>query len=279
MLSQADLQTIATVFNMNVEDVSGAISSQEESPLNLRLNGTVRTQQDWDSHRESGIQQGKEIGSKELARALEITIDTGEKDPAIIAEKLKTTLSSQFEEKYKNMTPTEEMEELRTKLLNSENSNTKLNETLQAKLLEIEESNAKYSGLQNDIIERDKNSEIRKFLKDPEKSGLSYDQQLALFKMEYNIDKGDNGFIPMQGENIVMNPTGQPETVENVVKLWLDNQSFTKSRSGMGGGDRGGAGYTPKGLNDDEAYKYMEEKGIDPMSQEGSKTFMEITSK
>ena len=45
----------------------------------------------------------------------------------------------------------------------------------------------------------------------------------------------------------------------------------------MGGGDRGGNGL-PKGMTDDQAFKYIADAGKDPMSPEGSKMFNELTS-
>jgi hypothetical protein len=278
MISQADLQTIATVFGKTSDEISGAISQEGEVSLDLRLNGKVYSQSEIDNLTKANEDAYIEIGYKKVAQAMGLELEPGEKDAQKIADKLKTNVTTTLEEKYKNQTPTEELEKALQEKIAAENKANALLKTIEEKETAIEELSGNYTNLQNEITSNNINSEIKKYLKSPDKAGLTYDQQLALFKLDHNIDSSDNGFIPKntKGE-IILNSVGEAETLENVVKAWSDKQTFTKSRAGMGGGDRGGGNGSPKGLTHEQAMEYVKKQGMDPMN-EGSKLYAEVTA-
>lgn len=280
MISQADIQTISAVFGKPADDISGAISSENEVSLDLRLNGRVISQDDERTLKESSVQQGKEIASKELARALDITLDAGEKDPAKIADKLRTSLSASLEDKYKNQTPGEELEKALAAKLEAENKVNALLETVEKNKTTIDDWSSKYSDLENQVHQNSINTELRKYLKTPDKAGLTYDQQILLLRNDVNIENDDKGYYGKDSQgNIIMDAVGNRETIENIVKLWNDKQTFTKSRSGMGGSDRNGGNGLPTGMSDDQAMQYLKDKNIDAMSPEGLEMFTKITTK
>ena len=128
-LSQADLQVIQTVFGKTAEELSGALSSDQEVSLGLRLNGRVISQEEEQKLKTNLTDAGIEIGYKKLAKAAEIDLAEGEKDAAIIAEKIKTNITTSLEEKYKNPKPGEREKELEGKLEAEQLKYNKLLET------------------------------------------------------------------------------------------------------------------------------------------------------
>lgn len=277
MISQADLQTIATVFGKTSEELSGALTSENEVSLGLRLNGRVISQEDETALKETAVKQGKEIGYKEIAKGLEIQLEAGEKDPVIIAEKLKETLSKQFEEKFKNITPTEELKELQKKLEEQQTSYEKLKGTYENTISQVDEWKTKYQGLENDFESKELNNKILGYL--PEKLKLDKEDALNLIRMGIETEKTESGTVYKRNGTIITDAVGKPETLENVVKSYVEEKKWTKT-AGMGGGDTGGNGNgLPKGMTETDAYKWLQDRNIEPMSEEGTEKFLQLTSK
>jgi hypothetical protein len=273
MISQADLKVISTVFGKNIDELSGALSSEEEVSLDLRLNGKVLTEEEQKGIKESAVKQGKEIGYKEIAKNLELELEPGEKDPTTIAEKFKSSLSSVFEEKYKNQTPTEEVLAAAKKATEYEEKYKKLFQTHQEKEKEVEEWKTKYTEKERAIKEKDLNNKILSVL--PTDISMDKSDALLIIRNTLSFDEEEGRMKIRQGDKLFNDPVGEPETLDNVIKSFVETKGWIKKEGGMGGGDRGGAGGQVKNMTPEQAYKYLKEKGIAPTSPEGIKFFNE----
>lgn len=278
-LSQADKQVLQHFFGEEVIDkLSGAITSETEVSLGLSTNGKkLMSQEEIDNATKANQDAYIEIGYKKVAKEAGIELDSGEKDPKIIADKLKAGITSSLEEKYKNMTPTEELLAASEKAKEWENKYNKLNETYEGTVSKVGEWEQKYTGLEKEIKTKDINNRIRKSF--PDKMKMDIDDALLIVRNNFEFEDGDNGMVIKRNGETITDPVGNPDKMENVIKSFVEEKKWIKS-SGMGGGDRSGGGSgLPKGMNDDDAIKYIVESGNDPMSPEGSKMLMELTAK
>ena len=273
-LSQADLQVIQTVFGKTAEELSGALSSDQEVSLGLRLNGRVISQEDERLLKETSVKQGKEIGYKEVAKNLGIELESGEKDPVIIADKLKSSITTTLVDKYKNMQPTEELELARSKAEEWENKYNKLNGTYEETKNSVTEWESKYSKLEGDIRQKDVNNTILKTF--PEKMKMDRSDALLIARNAFEFEQTENGLIAKRNGQIVTDAVGNPEKIDNVIASFVEEKKWIK-QSGMGGTDRSSTGM-PKFEDYDKAIAYVREAGKDPMSPEGSKMLKELTA-
>jgi hypothetical protein len=277
-ITQADRTTIQTVFGKTAEEISGALSSTEEVSLGLKLNGKVFTHEQEMALKEGGVQQGKEIGLKSVAKNLKVTLDAGEKDPIVIARKLTEAVTATMEAKYKNRAPSEELVAEKQKNKDWEAKFNTLDGTYKLEQEKSSEWKEKHGTLLKTNTQNEIDSEIRKYLASPEKTGLSYAQQLALFKMDITAEKveGKVHLKKATDGTPVLSTAGKDESVENAVPAWLEEQPFMK-KAGKGGGDdegdKKGGGKTPE-----QAQKIIEDQGIAPASSEGLKMFNELTA-
>lgn len=278
-ISQADLKTISTVFGKNIDEISGAISSGEEVSLGLRLEGKIYNDDQVKAFKESGVQQGKEIGVKDIARALEIELEAGEKDPVKVAEKLKNTISLHFEEKYKNPNPTAEQLALAKKADEWKGKYDTLFETYNTKEKEVVEWKEKYNQKEEMIKNETRNSIIRNAL--PKDILLSTEDALMIINGSFKYEQTEDGQTMISnGKTIYKTPVGEPDTLENAVKAFSEEKGWLKSNGGMGGKDEKRIpSLHKKGLSPTEALKYIKEKGLEPASQEGLTLYRELTSK
>ena len=276
MLNQADLQTISTVFGKTVEEISGAISSEEEVSLDFRLNGKVYTTEEIEAKTKVNKEAYIEIGLKNVAKEAGIELSPGEKDPKIIATKLKENIVAGMEEKYKNMTPPEELKNALEKTVEWENKYNQLNSTYEEATKTLEESNKKYSDLQSQIKIKERNNKILSAF--PEKMKMDKSDALLIVTntLAFENDEIGNLQIKKDGKTI-LDAVGENETLDNVIKSFAEEKGWM-GKKGVKGNDRNPDG-DPRGMTDEKAIAYMEEKGIDPMSNKGSKIFLELTSK
>lgn len=276
MLSQANKEIIATVLNVTVDELSGALSSENEVTLDLRLGGRVISQEEESRLKTTSTDAGVEIGMKKIAKAAGLDLQPGEKDAQLIADKLKTSITTTLEDKYKNMTPSEELIALQTKAQEWEQKYGKLNETYETANTKVQEWEQKYNGLQNDIIQKDINSNLLKAF--PDKMKMDKDDALLIARNAFEFDNTETGIIAKRNGQIVTDPVGNPEKLENIIKSFVEEKQWIKT-NGMNGSDRGANGSgLPKGMNDEQAMQYIKEAGKDPMSSEGSAMFLELTS-
>jgi hypothetical protein len=275
MISQADLKVISTVFGKTLDEISGALSSDQEVSLDLRLNGKVITDEQQKEIKETAVKQGKEIGYKDVAKALEIDLDAGEKDPVKIAEKLKTNLSSVLEEKYKTQTPTEELLNAAKKATEWEEKYKTLFTTHKEKEKEVDEWKTKYTSQEQKIKDESLNNKILSVL--PEKLGIDKSDALLIIKNSLRFADENGKTHIYNGDKLIADPVGEPEDITNVIPSFAEQKGWIKKEGGMSGSDRGGGQYHPKGYSADQAMKYLKEKEISPASPEGLKIFNELT--
>jgi hypothetical protein len=275
--SQADESVLVKLFGKEKADkLSGALKSDDgELSLDLRITGRVITDEEERTLKESAENQGKELRSKELAKELGLTLDAGEKDPVKIAEKLKTSIETTLEEKYKNPQPGEREKELETKLADATSKYDTLFETHGKTLKTIEEKDELYKGLETKIKVKERNNTILKTF--PEKMKMDRNDALLITVNTFEFDEQDGKSIIKRDGEVVRNGAGEPETYENVIKSFVEEKEWVKGK-GMNGSDRGGlAGQ--KGLTAEQAEQAIIKAGKDPGSSEGLKMFSEMTSK
>jgi chromosome segregation ATPase len=276
-ISQADLKVISTVFGKPLDELSGALSSEEEVSLDLRLSGKILSDEEQKNLRESAIKQGKEIGYKEIAKGLELELDAGEKEPSVIADKFKTNLSKLFEEKYKTQTPTDELISQAQKAKEWEEKYTKLFDTHKEVKGEVDEWKTKYTQKEQAIKEEALNNKILSSL--PKDISMDKGDALLIIKNNLLFEENDGKMIIKKGDKAFTDPVGEPESLENVIRSFTEQKGWIKKEGGMGGGDRGGNNSYKRGLTAEQAHKYLIEKGIQPTSPEGLKLFRELQQK
>ena len=276
-LSQVDSDVLTKLFGKEmVEKLSGALKSDDgELSLGARINGRVITTDDEKTMKENSVQQGKELRSKELAKALNIELAAGEKDPEKIAEKLTNTITATMEEKYKNPKPGERETELEGKLKDSTSKYEALFKTHGETLKVVEEKDTAYKGLETKIKVKERNNTILKSL--PEKMNQDRSDALLIMVNTFEFDDHDGKPIIKRDGEIIRNGAGDPETYDNVIKSFVEEKKWIKG-SGMNGDDRGG-NQNKKGLTADQAEKAIIDAGKDPGSTEGLKMFNEMIQK
>jgi len=271
-ISQEDSKVLAAVFGEEVANkISGAVT--EELTLGLRLNGKILSAEEQKTLKETAIIQGKELGYKEIAKSLDVQLEAGEKDPTIIAEKFKSNLSSIFDEKYKNRTPSEETIALAKKASEYEEKNKKLLETLGTKEKETAEWQEKFTKKERETFEEKLNNRVvTAFGKE-----MKFDRSDALLitrsKIEFIPDESGNIICKRDGK-IITNAMGDPETPENVVLSFSEEKGWYK-QGGMGGEERkkDKNDKYPSGYSDEQKRQWLKSKGIAPLSPEGLKIF------
>jgi hypothetical protein len=276
MISQADLQTIATVFGKTSDEISGAISTEEEVSLGLRLNGRIISQEDELKLKEDSFKRGSEIRAKEIFKELEIDYDEGDhkNESSFIAEKIKTKLHSTLEDKFKNQTPSDREKEIEQKLIDSETKYNKLKDTYEEATGKIAEWEDKFTGLQSEIKDKELNNKILSAL--PEKLKIDKSDALLITRNSMTFENTDNGIIVKRDGQLLTDSVGNPEKIENVVKSFAEDKKWVGGQSGMGGGDDKDKGL-PKNMTYEEAKNYIIKQGKDPMSDEGLDLFSKIT--
>lgn len=275
-ISAEDTRVLAAVFGEEVATkISGAVT--DELSLGLRLNGKLLSPEEQAAIKETAVKQGKELGYKEIAKNLEIQLEAGEKDPNIIAEKFKSTLTNIFEEKYKSRTPTEEQIALAKKASEYEEKNKKLLETLTVKEREAGEWQEKFTKKEREVYEETLNNKILSAF--PEKMNQDKSDALLITRSNIAFETTEDGkIVAKSGGKLITDALGEPESIDNVVKSFVEKKGWIKT-AGMGGGERGGGGSTPAGMTPEQARAYMIQKGIDRTSPEGLKLFAQLIKK
>jgi hypothetical protein len=263
------------VFGKTVEEISGAISSEQEVSLDLRLNGRVYTPQQIEDVTKANQDAYIEIGLKKFAKEAGIELLPGEKDVTVIVEKIKTGITTTLEEKYKNQTPPEELSKALKSITEWENKYNQLFETHEGVKGDLDTSKASFTDLEGKIKIKERNSLIRSAF--PEKMKFDKEDGLLIFTNTHEFEETESGATQIKkGGNILLNKLGEPETLENVVKGFTEDKGWM-GKKGNSGEDRNRNG-DPRGMTEEKAIEYLDEKGVDSMSEEGGKLFLEITS-
>ena len=237
--SQADENVLTTLFGKEVVDkLSGALKSDDgELSLDARINGRVITSDEERTLKENSVQQGKELGYKDIAKGLNIDLGAGEKDAQVIADKLTAGVTSGLEEKYKNPQAGEREKELEGKLTDANKKYETLFGTHSETLKLVDEKDNAFNGLQNKIKVKERNSTIQKSF--PEKMSMDREDALLIITNSFEFDEQDGKSIIKRNGEIVRDGAGNAETYDNVIKSFVEEKKWVKG-SGMGGGDRTG---------------------------------------
>jgi hypothetical protein len=240
MLSQANIKWISELSGVSIEDISGALSKEEEVTLGLKLSGRVVTQDEEQRLKDDSFKRGGE-----------------HKDIKKVAEKLKTTVSTSLEDKYKNPQPGEKEKELEEKLIAEKLKYDKLFETHESILGQVQEKEKAYTGLQKEIKTKERNNAILKTF--PEKMKMDRNDALLIFTNTFEFDEVDGNQVIKKDGQIVTDAVGKPEKLENIVPSFVEEKNWLKG-SGMGGGDRNHQGGKKGGKTPEEAHKIITEK-------------------
>lgn len=277
MISQENIKWISTLSGVSEEDISGALTKEEEVKLPFKLDGRVITQAEEATLKTTLTDAGIEIGYKKISKAAGIELGNGEKDPVIIAEKLKAGITQTLEEKYKGQTPSDELKAAQEKTEAAEKAYNKLLETHESTLAIVEEKEKSYTNLQKEIQKKERNNTILKSF--PDKMKMDRNDALLITTSAFEFEEIEGVMVAKRDGQVVTDGLGKPEKIDNVVKSFVEEKSWVKG-SGMNGGDRAGGGSgLPKGMTDDAALAYMTEKGVDSMTEKGTEMFTQLTSK
>jgi len=265
------------VFGKTSDEISSAISQEGEVLLGLKLPGKIYTQDEIEGLKTAIRGAGVEIGLKQISKQFGIDLNGEDKTPEFVANKIKSIVSNEFEEKYKNQTPDEKLIELQKKIEEQQKSYDKLKGTYDSTITQVDEWKNKYSELENNYESKEINNKILSYL--PEKLKIEKEDALNLIRLGIQVEKTDNGIIYKKNGQIITDAVGKPETLENVVKSFVEEKKWIRG-SGMNGKDTEiGINGLPKGLTESDAYKWLEDRNIEPMSEEGTEKFLQLTSK
>jgi len=274
-ISKADLEVIQTVFGKTAEEISGALSSTEEVPLGLKLAGKVYKPEEVETLKTDNQNIGIEIGYKKVAKAADIKLDAGDKDPVIIAGKLKAGIEGIMEAKYKGQTPSDELKAAQEAKLTAENkykvllgTHDGLKEELTAARQEKETLLTEYT-----VKERDNNilSHFPKEMKMDRADGLLIVKNLLTTKVVDGVEQHSfNG-------RVVTDKLGNPAPLKDAVAEVVETKGWIKGFGKADGDNKPPSGTLPSNLSNDEAMKYIVKQGKEPMSTEGSQMMLELT--
>jgi hypothetical protein len=274
-LSQVDITTIQTVFGIKPEELSGALSSTEEVSLELKLPGKVYKPDEIETLKTASQDAGIEIGYKKVAKEAKINLEPGDKDPKIIAEKLKVSIETALEEKYKNRTPPEE---LATALLGKKTAEEKyevLLNTHNTIKKELDAEKEKYKSLELENISKARDNEILSHF--PEKMAQDRGDALLIVKNSLVSEEVDGVVHHKINGELVTDTLGHPATLKDAVNKLVEDKKWVAG-SGTGEGDKKKlTGSMPTNLSDEKAMEYIEKQGENPMSTKGSQMMAELT--
>ena len=273
MISQANIKWISTLSGVSEEEISGALSKDEEVTLDFKLNGRVITQEEESQLKDTLKEAGIEIGYKKIAKESGIELYAGEKDPKIIADKIKESINDDLEEKYKGQTPSDELLAAQKKADDSKEAYDKLLETHQETLDKISEKDQAFLELKKEIKTKETNNLILNSF--PEKMQMDRKDALLITTNAFEFVEEDGVMIAKREGKVVTDGLGKPEKIDLIVKSFVEEKKWIKG-AGAGGGDREKESFN-KGLTPEQAEEAITKKGIDPGSTEGLKMFNEMT--
>ena len=278
-LTKADIETIQTVFGVKPEELSGALSSNDEVSLSLKLPGKVYKPEEVERLKTENQDIGIEIGYKKVAKAAGITLEAGEKDADTISSKLKSGIEKTLEEKYKNPNPSEELTKALQAKKEAEDKYQVLFGTQKKTKEELEAAKTNYSKLQTEIASEKRDNAILSHF--PEKLGLDRADALLITKSiltsEVTEENGKEIQKHFVNGNLVTDNLGNPAPLENAVSEVIELKGWMKSSGKGGGDDKPPAGSMPDNLSDEKAMEYIRSQGVEPMSSKGSQMMLELT--
>jgi len=88
------------------------------------------------------------------------------------------------------------------------------------------------------------------------------------------LENRDGQIVAKKGNELVKDKVGNPLPVNDLFNSFASEQGWLKT-PGRGAGNEPG-GNSSQFKSKEEAYKYMDEKGIDPMSKDGEEILTKL---
>lgn len=200
---------------------------------------------------EEGKQAGSEMFAKELKKKFGIEKDGKSLDTVFgyIHEKVLADAKIEPDKKIKDLS--ESLERLQKQAETDKGSyETKINELTQT------------------ITQRDIDFFVQSTM--PQLTGIKPNQALALYKLDRQLSKDDNGnIVILKGGQVLKDKMEKPIEFTSDFSEWAKENGWMGNAGRGGGNDPGGHGKSFKSM--DEVFKYMETNKIDPDSETGRK--------
>jgi len=257
-LKKEIIEKIATTLKLDMKVFGEAIAATEEKDIEIPelqvfTNDELTTRDK--NNKDEGIKTGKEIGAKEVRKAAGID-ETGSKDPAKIAEAIKTKAVEDAK-----INPDARVVELGKQI-------ETLKSTIQEKDIEVSRAKEAVTGLQLD-------RRIFSALPKNRADVLTDDEYIGSVKNVFNITSVDGKeIVSKNGKELRDTKTGEPIELTTAVndyfterKGWLA-EAGGGAAGGRGAGDKGGGGsgtFTKKS----QVIDHYEKQGININGMEG----------
>lgn len=274
-IAKADREIIQTVFGKTAEELSGALSSSEEVPLELKLTGKIYKPDEVEKLKTDNQDIGIEIGYKKVAKAAAVKLEAGEKDPVIIAGKIKTGIETVLEEKYKGQTPSDELKKSQDKTKAAEDKYTVLLGTHEKAQDDLKKAQGDYSTLQVETATKARDNDILSHF--PEKMKMDRGDGLLIVKAALETKEVDGVANHKYKGELVTDNLGNPASLKDAVLKVVEDKSWVKGKGKGGEDDKSSAGSMPSNLSDEKAIEYLDKQGIESMSTEGSQMIIKLT--
>lgn len=261
MFSADTIKKIGEV--LHISDFDAKYKSDKEETLEVPV---LITEDEKNTFGTNRFNEGKKAASEILVKDLKTKhgIESDSKSIDTFLEKFSEKVIADAKikpdeqiEKFKK-----EAGELRAKLESANQSMTTLKSDYESKLFDVQTT-----------------GEIRSYFPDKTADGkpiaysLPVNDLVDLFKLRHRVANEDGGSIVYKGSQKLVDNVLSPIPLKNVVAQFAEAYV---ARGGMGGGDNGGGGgAAPKFKTASEAYQYMKDHKIEPMSNEGLKLLNE----
>lgn len=248
MFSADTIKKIGEV--LRISDFEAKLKSDKEETLEVPV---LFTEDEKKTFGENRFGDGKKAGSEILVKSLK------EKHGLEVDGKSVDTLLSAYADKViadAKIEPDKKVAQLMTEKKTLQDQVTSLS-------TEKENITKDFS---NKLFQVEVRSEILSHI--PENTLIPKSDIADLFLGRHRVTKEDNGVIIYKGSEKLMDKVLNPIPVKDAVLQFAEG--YVK-KAGMGGGDNGGGGAVPKFKTASEAYQYMKDHKIEPMSNEGLK--------
>ena len=261
MFSADTIKKIGEV--LHISDFDAKLKSEKEETLEVPV---LITEDEKNTFGTNRFNEGKKAASEILVKDLKTKhgIESDSKSIDTFLEKYSEKVIADAKikpdeqiEKFKK-----EAGELRTKLQAAEQEHTKTKSDYESKLFDVQTT-----------------SEIRSFFPDKTADGkpiaysLPVNDLVDLFKLRHRVANEDGSTVVYKGTTRLNDKVLSPIPLKDVVAQFAESYV---AKGGMGGGDNGGGGgAAPKFKTASEAYKYLKDHSIEPLSNEGLKLLNE----
>lgn len=251
MIAKETLKKIAEVLKVDVSDFEAKIKSDKEETLEVPA---IVTEDDKVAFGNNRFNEGKKAASeilvKDLKESHKLEFDGKSIDKFLQAYSDKVIADAKIEPDKQVSALKTEKKALQDQIAGLTTEKENISRTFGEKLFQVE--------MRSEVL-----SHI------PENTLIPKADIAELFMNRHRVTKEDNSVITYKGNEKLLDKVLNPIPVKDVVLQFAE--PYLK-KAGMGGGDNGGSGgAVPKFKTASEAYKYLKDKNIEPLSQEGLK--------